>query len=125
MEIRKPKIGLFAGGIECYWVDMSMDELPARLQQDVDRLIASLDGEVVFPCLAGNPAQSAEAGRAIREAQCDIAVVYHATFIADDMTVAFLDALMSASTSDPAAVLSLPSTPPGRSAPMPLRPLRP
>ena len=93
MEIRKPKIGLFAGGIECYWVDMSMDELPARLQQDVDRLIASLDGEVIFPCLAGNPAQSAGAGQAIREAQCDIAVIYHATFIADDMTVAFLDAL--------------------------------
>ena len=48
MEIRKPKIGLFAGGNECYWVDMSMDELPARLQQDVARLIASLDGDVVF-----------------------------------------------------------------------------
>lgn len=93
MEFHTPKIGLFAGGIETYWVDMSMDELPARLQQDIDRLIEKLEGEVVFPCLAGNAADSAVAGRAIREAQCDIAVVYHATFIADDMTVAFLDAL--------------------------------
>ena len=40
MDIRRPRIGLFAGGIECYWVDMGMDKLPARLQQDIDRLIA-------------------------------------------------------------------------------------
>ena len=50
------KIGLFAGGIEVYWKDLGMKELPVRLEKDVRRLIDALSDEfeVVYPGLVGS-----------------------------------------------------------------------
>lgn len=89
----KPKIGLFAGGIEVYWVVLGMDELPSRIAQDANRLADYLDADVLVPNVSGNPTDAAACGKAIREAECDLAIVYHATFVDDDMSVAFLNAL--------------------------------
>jgi len=91
----KPKIGLFSGGIEQYWKETGMKELPARIDWDAKRLAETLgkEFEVVYPGLAGNVADSARAGRTLREEGVHLAVMYHATYIDDAMSVAFLEEL--------------------------------
>ena len=38
----KQKIGLFSGGIETYWKDSGMEELPSLLDRDAKRLAEKL-----------------------------------------------------------------------------------
>src|SRR3990172_1009291 len=88
----KPKVGLFAGGIKTYWKDTGMHALPAALEQDIARLCALLGEscEVVYPHLATDEEDSARAGRMIRDARVDLAIMYHATYVDDAMSCAFL-----------------------------------
>ncbi len=89
----KPIIGLFAGGIETYWKDTGMAGLPDLLARDAMRLVETLSDncEVVFPGIVGNEAEAANAGRVIKEHQVDLALMYHATYVDDAMTLAFLE----------------------------------
>jgi len=91
----KQKIGLFTGGIETYWKDAGMVELPDLLDRDARRLTAKLGEqfEVVYPGLAGGPEEAIACARAIREAGVDAVVVYHATYVDDAMSLAVLDEL--------------------------------
>ena len=91
--MRRIRIGLFAGGLEQYWTETGMKELPDRLNQDAKRLAKSLgkEFEVVYPGLAGNVADSARVGQAIRQEDVDLAIMYHATYLDDAMSLAFLD----------------------------------
>ena len=91
----KPKIGLFAGGIEQYWKETGMKELPGRIDQDAKRLAETLgkEFEVVYPGLAGDVADSARIGKTLREERVHMAVMYHATYIDDAMSIAFLEEL--------------------------------
>ncbi len=47
----KRRIGLFAGGIEQYWTELGMKDLPARIENDIKRFISILkkDFEVTYP----------------------------------------------------------------------------
>ena len=47
----KAKIGLFAGGLEQYWKETSMKELPDIIDKDAKRLAKLLgkDFEVIYP----------------------------------------------------------------------------
>lgn len=91
----KIKVGLFAGGIEQYWTETGMYELPGVLKADVKRLteILGKEFEVVYPGFAGNVAESRKIGKAIREENVDMAIIYHATYLDDAMTMGFLDEL--------------------------------
>jgi L-arabinose isomerase len=88
----KRKIGLFAGGIEQYWKDAGMKELPQRLGEDARRLATALgrEFEVIYPGLAGNPSDARKIGKTLRNEEVDLALMYHATYVDDAMTVAFL-----------------------------------
>ncbi len=83
----KPRIGLFTGGIETYWKDTGMQELPKLLQEDSLRLIQKLseDFDVVYPGVAGNAEQSTQRAREIRDAGIEAVVMYHATYVDDAM----------------------------------------
>ena len=50
-QLEKPKIGLFAGGIEQYWTECGMDDLPAAMEKDVSRLKKRLekDCDLLYP----------------------------------------------------------------------------
>ena len=89
----KQKIGLFAGGLEQYWLDAGMEGLSAKLDADARQLAQSLgaDFDVVYPGLAGNVAEARKMGQALRDEQVDLAVMYHASYVDDAMTIAFLD----------------------------------
>jgi len=89
----KQKIGLFSGGIETYWKDSGMEELPSLLDRDAKRLAEKLGEqfEVVYPGMAGDTEQSIARARAIREANVDAVVIYHATYVDDAMSLAVLD----------------------------------
>ena len=89
----RPTIGLFAGGLEQYWTQTGMAELPDRIDRDARRLAETLgnDFEVVYPGLAGNAPDSARIGKALRERNVDLALMYHASYVDDAMTLAFLD----------------------------------
>ena len=91
----KIKIGLFAGGLEGYWKETGMKELPGRIDQDAKRLaeILGKDFEVIYPGLAGNVAESVKVGKVLREKEVDLAVMYHATYLDDAMSIAFVDEL--------------------------------
>ena len=91
----KPKIGLFAGGIETYWKDCGMVELPDLLQRDAIKLAERLgqDFHVVYPGIAGNTEESIQRARAIRDAGARLVVVYHATYVDDAMSLAVIDEL--------------------------------
>ena len=56
----RPKIGLFAGGIEQYWTEAGMQDLPGVLDAGVKRLAAALgdEFEVIYPELVGNAPRS-------------------------------------------------------------------
>ncbi len=90
---RQPKIGLLSGGIETYWKHTGMTALPDLLAEDSLRLAESLDKncEVVFPGIVGNEEEARKAGQLIRDSRVDITLVYHATYMDDEMTLAFLD----------------------------------
>ena len=89
----KPRIGLCAGGIETYWKHTGMAGLPELLLRDATRLAETLSDkcEVVFTGIVGNEVEAANAGRVIKEHQVDLALMYHATYVDDAMTLAFLD----------------------------------
>ena len=90
---QKPKVGLFAGGMEQYWTECGMDELPAALEADVLRLRTSLGAtcDVVYPRLAVTPADARDVGRIFREQDVDLVLMVHATYVDDSMTMALLE----------------------------------
>jgi L-arabinose isomerase len=92
-SIEKPKIGLFAGGIEQYWTECGMDELPAALERDIARLRSSLkrDCDVLYPLLVKNESDAVKAGKYFLKNEVDMVLMYHATYIDDAMTVAMVD----------------------------------
>ena len=91
----KPKIGLFTGGIETYWVDCGMQPLPDLLEADSLKVAEKLgeNFEVVYPGIAGNAEEAVQRARAIRKAGVDIVVIYHATYVDDAMSLAVIDEL--------------------------------
>jgi len=91
----RTKIGLLSGGIEQYWKSTGMKTLPQVLQQDIDQLIHALKKEfdVVYPGFAGNEEDSERIGKILKKEEVDMALMYHATYIEDSMSLAFLDEL--------------------------------
>ena len=91
----KPKIGLFSGGIETYWKDTGMLQLPELLHGDSVRLSQRLseDFEVIYPGIAGNLAESIARARELRDAGVETVVTYHATYVDDAMSLAVIDEL--------------------------------
>ena len=89
----KPKIGLFTGGIETYWKDSGMEDLPRLLDRDAKRVAQKLGEqfEVVYPGMAGGTEEAVSCARAIREAGAEAVVIYHATYVDDAMSLAMLD----------------------------------
>jgi hypothetical protein len=89
---RKPTSGLFSAGIETYWKDTTMEDLRNLLERDIARPRCELGPhcEVVYPGFAGNEKDAERAGQALRRVEGDLAVMYHATSVDDDMSVAFL-----------------------------------
>lgn len=90
------KVGLFSGGMDWYWKKAGMKSLPEALDRDIRRLKKILEErglEVFYPGFAGNEEESERAGKAIRKEGVDIALVYHAAYIEDDASLAFLDQL--------------------------------
>ena len=88
----KPRIGLFAGGIETYWKDTGMPDLPARIDADAHRLAGLLGeaSEVIYPGLAGSVEDCVRIGRQFRNENVDLVLVYHATYVDDAMTLALI-----------------------------------
>ena len=74
----KIKIGLYAGGLEQYWKETGMDDLPEKIDKDAKKLaqILGKDFEVVYPGIAGNVAESVKVGKLFREKDVDLAVMY-------------------------------------------------
>ena len=92
------KIGIFSGGIEHYWLEMGMKELPDLLKEDIERLIKILEErnhDVFYPGPACNDADAEKMGRLMRQEDVDIALMYHATYVEDSMSLSFLDQLGS------------------------------
>jgi len=88
----KPRIGLFAGGIETYWKDTGMPDLPGKIEADAQRLVSLLavECEVIYPGLAGNVEDCVRIGRELRDQNVDLVLVYHATYVDDAMTLALV-----------------------------------
>ena len=88
-----PKIGLFAGGIEQYWTEAGMQELPSVLDADAKKLAADLGDEfdVVYPGLVGNVEASRSVGQIFRRENVDMVLMYHATYVDDAMTIAMME----------------------------------
>jgi L-arabinose isomerase len=95
MENGKPKIGLFAGGIEQYWKDCGMDGLPSAIEKDIVKLKKSLEKkcEVIYPHFVGSESEAKKAGRIFLEKDVDIVLMYHGTYIDDAMSVALIGEL--------------------------------
>jgi len=90
----KPRIGLFAGGIEQYWKETGMKELPAHLEKNILRLKERLEEkkcEVIYPFLVGNEAEARRAGEGFAKSKVDVVLMYHATYIDDAMSIALID----------------------------------
>ncbi len=89
----KAKVGLFAGGIETYWKDTGMKDLPNKIDKDARGLAAALEKEfqVVYPGLAENVADSSRIGKILREEGVDLALMYHATYVDDGMSIVFIE----------------------------------
>ena len=90
---QKPKIGLFAGGIEQYWTECGMDALPAAMERDIQMLKKRLEKEceVFYPLFVGNEAEARESGKAFAAKDVDMVLMYHATYIDDEMTVGLVE----------------------------------
>lgn len=93
--MNKIKIGLYAGGLEQYWTETGMDGLPDTIDKDAKKLtqILGKDFEVVYPGIAGNVTESVKVGKLFREKEVDLAIMYHATYLDDAMTISFIDEL--------------------------------
>jgi L-arabinose isomerase len=89
----KPRIGLFAGGIEQYWTECGMDGLPSAMERDITKLRKRLqkDCDIFYPLFVGDAADARKAGKAFAEQGVDMVLMYHATYIDDRMTVALID----------------------------------
>lgn len=90
------EIGLFSGGIEQYWKETGMKSLPDVLKQDIQKLIEILESknfDVFYPGFASNDADAEKIGKSMREEGVDLALMYHATYIEDSMSLVFLDQL--------------------------------
>jgi len=83
LSTQKPKIGLFAGGIEHYWTRCGMKELPSALKKNALKLMKRLEKncEVIYPFLVGNEAEARKAGKIFMEDEVDIVLMYHATYV--------------------------------------------
>jgi len=92
---RQPKIGLYMGGMEKYWKETGMDDLPGALKKDVLKLKNRLEKEceVVYPFFVGNEADSQKAGKIFFENDVDMVLMYHATYVDDAMSIALIDEL--------------------------------
>lgn len=93
LSTQKPKIGLFAGGIEHYWTRCGMKELPSALKKNALKLMKRLEKncEVIYPFLVGNEAEASKAGKIFMEDEVDIVLMYHATYVDDAMSTALID----------------------------------
>jgi len=93
LSTQKPKIGLFAGGIEHYWTRCGMKELPSALKKNALKLMKRLEKncEVIYPFLVGNEAEARKAGKIFMEDEVDIVLMYHATYVDDAMSIALID----------------------------------
>ena len=89
----RAKIGLFAGGIEQYWTEAGMKDLPDLLNRDAKKLVDALaeEHDVVFPGLAGNVTDARRIGKILRDEPVHMVLMYHATYIDDAMSKALLD----------------------------------
>ena len=89
----RPKIGLFAGGLEQYWTEAGMEKLPGVLDADVKRLAAALgdEFEVIYPEFAGNATDARRIGDVFRAEKADLVIMYHATYVDDAMTIGMLE----------------------------------
>jgi len=92
---KRLRIGLYSGGIQHYWTETGMKGLREVLENDIARLIRILEKNfvVVYPGFAANASDSEKIGRSIREEQVEMALMYHATYLEDEMSLAFLDQL--------------------------------
>ena len=92
---RQPKIGLFSGGIEQYWKECGMDDLPDAIEKDILKLKERLEEncDVVYPFMASNESESRKAGKIFFDHDVDIVLMYHATYIDDAMSVAMIEQL--------------------------------
>ena len=70
-----------------------MKGLPDIIDKDAKRLAELLDKdfEVVYPGIAGNMEESVRVGKLLRDEEVDIALMYHATYLDDAMSISFLD----------------------------------
>jgi L-fucose isomerase-like protein len=91
----RPKIGLFSGGMEQYWKDCGMDELPAALKKDILKLNRRLEKgcDVVYPLFVENEADSKKAGKSFLKNDVDMVLMYHANYIDDAMSVTMIEEL--------------------------------
>ncbi|MAE67364.1 MAG: hypothetical protein CMJ18_24145 [Phycisphaeraceae bacterium] len=92
--MRKPRIGLFVGAMEWYWTMTGMEALKEAVEADGRRLAGLLEAEgieVVGSGLVASHEDSAAMGRRFRDDGVDAVVFYHATYVDDKMTYAFLD----------------------------------
>jgi L-fucose isomerase-like protein len=89
----RPRIGLFSGGIEQYWTECGMKDLPKAMKRDIGRLKERLEDhcEVIFPLFVANARDARKAGKTFLEQDVDMVLMYHATYIDDQMTVAMID----------------------------------
>jgi L-arabinose isomerase len=92
---KRPKIGLYSGGIQHYWTETGMKGLRELLEDDIRRLVCILEKNfaVAYPGFAANAGDSEKIGRSLREEQVEMALMYHATYLEDEMSLAFLDQL--------------------------------
>ncbi|UCB44469.1 MAG: hypothetical protein JSV25_09605 [Spirochaetota bacterium] len=92
-QLEKPKIGLFAGGIEQYWTECGMDDLPSAMEKDISRLKKRLEKgcDVLFPFLIKNEADAVKAGKLFLTNEVDMILMYHATYVDDMMSVALIN----------------------------------
>ena len=90
---QKPKLGLFAGGIQQYWTECGMDDLPLAMEKAILRLKHRLEKEceVVYPLFAANERDAIKAGRIFTESDVDLVLMYHATYLDDMMSVALVN----------------------------------
>ena len=89
------KIGLFVGGMEQYWTETGMEGLREIMERDARGLekVLQENFDVVYPGLATNVAESEKVGRILRQEQVDIALMYHACYVDDAMSLVFLKGL--------------------------------
>lgn len=92
--MRKPRVGLYVGGMEWYWTMTGMTDLRGAIQDDARRLTQLLreqELDVIDTGVASSEAESAAVGRRLRDEKVDLVIIYHGTYVDDRMTYAFLE----------------------------------